>query len=1272
VSRESTPGKSLRFNVPKRLPPADLVTPEASSCEPSMASPNVTKEISSLSTSRVEPEKKKEDSGDKIVSEKSKVVTLQRKPEDDDSIVLVSDDDGEEEEEETEDQNESDVEEKEQVDEASDVEEVVQYDDESEVEEIDVDSSEEEDVQEEECTAEEEKFASFASTDTSVAFASNKTLSEHTMYGHQDTMPVDVDLVRMLASRDLQPLTPGRLNNTMAASNVSALESDQSYVSGEKGSNVTIYGHDETMAVDVSLVRNLAQRDLQSAAKAAEEEFKFPSTPRFGDRLKVPQVERSSVSAVESSMYGHDVTMPVDVSFVRRLVEKDLADHRASEEVSNMSTNNDETGNVSILKEDNCAEKFDLNLIVKMADKDRASSVQVEEPEASQSIAGALTQTKVDSDLDKSESETARDNVTIDSSINVPEKELEKKAVTFSFSEPKELLVESATADKESENNKSVEFKFDAPESVQLVQEEQSSMLALDTTAKVDLDFVRKLAQKDLASAVPTTPLSVRSANVSTLEPLNEDDSGEITFKTTVTPRAVPESPSVKKRKRFTEAVLASVSHLESILEEDSATPPVVLGVKEERFRVSKATPTKRLRSVSATHTSPMVLGTPSRRRSSQSASDASVAATSPASSEHQTEQMPPAEVSAKVVETPSTVEGPRRRTRSSRSGTEIELPAPATTTNDEKISDIIVETKVSVESSVVVTDSDIIVESERRKNPPASDEKQEAMDTATVDVNVEGEPSNIPAADNEPLEALDITSDVIIESEPSKNSPTEEEPQEAVRTDDVTPEIEIKLSQTEPEVSRDILGSHVEEPMETESAVVESFKSFTPEKSTNKNEESTKSEFQSLPDSPDTTRLVEISEPSSQLRKTSRSRMSSSISYASPNVSKPRRRTKSSLSETENLQDTTITKQAETLPPTTKDFNPTMQTEEKPEAQRSDEATKIEATQVVEAMESESSSTTHESKSSTNLGARQTRRTATVSQSSPYVVKGIRRRTRSTLSESEKVEQLQPVSSPARIIESQDVTAPTLPIDTPSTEKRTRGRAKNQSVSICHPSPIVVAVESSSKRRTRSALSETEMEPVVIPKTEVDSKSVESPSRKSKRSISNIPDASYTSTQNDESSSSQSRRTTRVTQRQTTSSSSETESGGLSKTLTPARRSKKIETPKESTVDLSGPSASPLPRTPGRRVKASLSVTQLSPILEKQNSGVEISNETEAVESSPQKSVTTTPSRTTRRSSVASASPAITADVPKRTRKSSKSVVEPSSDELVSNRQVL
>ena len=91
MSRESTPGKSLRFNVPKRLPPPEIVTPEESSCEASSISPekllNHAEKSKQQQTSFAE---KSLSHGEvsKVVSDIEKEEKPRARPEDDDSIVL--------------------------------------------------------------------------------------------------------------------------------------------------------------------------------------------------------------------------------------------------------------------------------------------------------------------------------------------------------------------------------------------------------------------------------------------------------------------------------------------------------------------------------------------------------------------------------------------------------------------------------------------------------------------------------------------------------------------------------------------------------------------------------------------------------------------------------------------------------------------------------------------------------------------------------------------------------------------------------------------------------------------------------------------------------------------------------------------------------------------------------------------------------------------------------------------------------------------------------
>ncbi len=85
MSRESTPGKSLRFNVPKRLPPPEIVTPEEFSCEASTISPEKTLSYAEKSKQTSFSEKSLSHSE---VSDIEKEEKPGARPEDDDSIVL--------------------------------------------------------------------------------------------------------------------------------------------------------------------------------------------------------------------------------------------------------------------------------------------------------------------------------------------------------------------------------------------------------------------------------------------------------------------------------------------------------------------------------------------------------------------------------------------------------------------------------------------------------------------------------------------------------------------------------------------------------------------------------------------------------------------------------------------------------------------------------------------------------------------------------------------------------------------------------------------------------------------------------------------------------------------------------------------------------------------------------------------------------------------------------------------------------------------------------
>ena len=1133
ASRESTPGKSLRFNVPKRLPPPEIVTPDESSCEPSIVSAEVSQEISP----EISPAKQV--SPVKQVQEKVEPPP-QRRPEDDDSIVLVSSEDDEVDELDQEEEEES------QAD--SEIEELYVEDDddqevESEVEEVD---------------NEEEAYQSFSSPEVSA-----KNVVDHSMYGPHETLPVDVDLARNLATQDSdsslnqtpkvgeRSFVSGRAENervaettmygpdvTMAVdvdlarilasqdseTNVSqnvttfGAEMDQSVVSSgnsNKGSNVTMYGHDETIPVDVSFVRRLAQRDAEEELE--EDSFCVPKTPRSVDRSAIFGRSTSGDRVSDATMYGSDGTMPVDVSFVRHLAKNDAEEEEMETEQTSYS------GGVSIV------------------DLDHAET-------------------------NKTDSSISQMTVSDTFSMN-----------RFSFSEPKELVIQKSGPETEevTEANRSGEFKFEEPQNISVAEPKQkidikspeSSILVLDSTQEVaEIDLVKTLAQKDLAA----TPGKSFSTSLSNLEPVfEEEDSGEITFK--ATPKTVPES--AKKRKpRFSESFSASASQLGSILEEVSTPTSFFLG-KDERFRtkpLSVDSPSSRIRSTSVTHASPSVKR---RSRSSQSASD--VSGLAPSTIQHEEESKLKSE--EKKVEEEKV---------------------------EEKFSSQIQETEEEELTQIV----DVADEPKKIEEPVEAEPTKESTEANISEQTAEVLSLPECATELEPFSQTQAPPEKV--KTPTKAQATPEKVKTPVKT------------QASPEkVKTEVSPEKVKTPVKTQAS---------PEKvkiEVSLEKVKTPVKTQASPEKVKTPTKAQAT-PEKVKTPTKAKGTPEKVTEVSPKiVNSSRTRTRSKMSESE----TELTKQIR-LPATSDNTDG---------SQEKTSAGKI-STSVLESTPS---------KSEVASQPRLTRKSsASVSHASPLIVEGSRRRTRSTLSESEP----EPLKGA-----------------TPSRRSRKVKKEEEQKPSEDKPDESTTIIESSKRKRTKSD-QENESSPArKSSRLEERKKSVESPkpvSIDSPKKMTPVKPESAPSTpeQKDDETAVPKSETRRMTRRASASQPSPAEAevstrrrskASLSDTdieplkSTPGRRTRKSETEEVVGVSQISAPASPLTRTPGRRGKsAALSVTQLSPIPEKSKTDdlTKSDDENPVVATEP----SSTPSRILRRSSVAS--PAIL-DLPKRTRRSSK-----------------
>jgi hypothetical protein len=1180
VSRESTPGKSLRFNVPKRLPPLEVVTPDESSCEPSIVSAEVSKEISP----EISPAKQ--------VQERVEPPS-QRRPEDDDSIVLISDEDDElEQEEQREEQSEaeSEIEQLYVEDEEQEPEEA-----ESEVEEVDNEEEAESEVEEVD-NEEEEAYQSFSSPEVStknvvdhsmygphetlavdVSFARNLTtldsnsslnqttanqtprfgersvvfglaqherVAETTMYGPNVTMEIDVDLARALATQDSETnVTHNVTHNSTQNVTTYGAEMDQSVLSSgssNKGSNVTMYGHEETMPIDVSFARHLAQQDAEEVLE--EDSFCIPKTPKAVDRSAILGRSFSGDRVSETTMYGlSDVTMPADVSLVRRLAKSDK-----EEEVENEET--------------------------------------IEET----SFAGDVSIVDLD-DMEKTKT---------DSSISGPTLSETTEKSRFSFAEPKELIIEATTgqetAEEVTETNRSGEFKFDEPQLISVSERDQevelksaeSSMVTLEEEEEIaDFDLVKALAQKDLVA----TPAKSSASFSTTLEPVfEEEDSGEITFKTATaedsgeitfktTPKPVPES--TKKRKpRFSESFAASASQLGPIVEEDVSTPTSFFMGKDERFRtksLSVDSPSGRIRSSSVTHPSPSVKR---RNRSSQSVSDISTI--------QQEEEF--------------------------------------------KIGEDNVAVKSAAQSQVQEAKEEEIEVFAAVGSPKKTDEPVEVVPTEestpeyVLDQSVEVQ--SIPECTAEPetlSEALATPEKV---KTPTKPQATPDKEEASLAVTQTLPE-EVK-TQTTPEKettlpSATAMPEEVTTPTKTQATPEKMEALATPEKM----------EAQATPEKMEaqaTLEMMQTQVTSLKMETPPKTPEKEKSSVSPKTVGSSRTRTRSQMSESESE----LIKLSQV--PATSDNT---------DGSQEKSLTGKVNTSVLESTLSKSEVTSQ---------PRLTRKSsASISLASPMIIVGSRRRTRSTLSESEP-EPLKGV--------------------TPS--RRSRKDQKEEEQKPSEPDESTTVIESSKRKRTTSD-HDTELSPErKSSRLEERRASVESPLRspkpvvegssKKKKSAPSTPEPKEDETAAPKS------ETRRMTRRASASqpspvttegSTSKRSKASLSDTdieppkSTPGRRTRKSDSEELVVVSQISAPASPLTRTPGRRGKsAALSVTQLSPIPEKSKSDDPTKSDDDipvfAAESSPP--LPSTPSRLTRRTSVSAASPVIL-ELPKRTRRSSK-----------------
>ena len=287
ASRESTPGKSLRFSVPKKLPPADILTPEQTIYE---QSPEISPEKTSVSVA--EPEKSKMEveveTGSEEVFE-----------DDDDSIVLVYSD----EEEEVDDGRRSEAEqEASETEMGKEAEPELENESEQEVEYLEHDVV---DLQ-----SDEDKSAGDADDDQSLqVLAPEMTFNLH----HQTTF-ADVDFARELASQDSE-------SNLTEMTSVTQPSMAVNVTQGQKDFDVTIYGTDATFALNVDLPAGLASRDSLTQEST---ETVGPTKPMV-DMSLIGDIN-VNIRGSDVTIYGHQETMLVDDSLVQNLVENDAVE----------------------------------------------------------------------------------------------------------------------------------------------------------------------------------------------------------------------------------------------------------------------------------------------------------------------------------------------------------------------------------------------------------------------------------------------------------------------------------------------------------------------------------------------------------------------------------------------------------------------------------------------------------------------------------------------------------------------------------------------------------------------------------------------------------------------------------------------------------------------------------------------------------------------------------------------------------------------------------
>ena len=516
ASRESTPGKSLRFSVPKKLPPAELVTPEQSSLgilpENSVADESATEEVSDLGPAKP------------TGMERSTVFG------DDDSIVLVDSDmddetgaESKEEEPEVVDEEETD---------GADVEMASEHSEAAEVDEL------------ERGEVDEEVDATFESATGDVENVDQPPQASE----------VDQSLMTTTTTFDDEAapfLEPTQDKSTRKVSDASMLP------------NVTFYAPDATLAFDASLVSSLATQDSEGDVTQAT----MKSAP-------LDQTQPISICGSEDSnrqsnvtMYGSEDTVSVDDSFVKELVEGDASGSTTSVNETRTTTlmtprRRGQTSTAVVDTETTfmygsggATPGPNISLVNLLAAEDF-----LKEDSTSELGAFKTTRPEVGDDQDLGQSE-----------FSIPQ---------FSFSEPSFVSSRVlADAEPESEKPKT-EFKFQKPYVVvsqfpKLVFDETLDQTSDSSIWNETVQTPAKAASvpdgsEAAAPATPKTPLSASAkkrrprfsesfaASASQLAAIFEE--GEAVTMTTPTKMLNEQSFRVKSRKRSTSDSCASPS----------------------------------------------------------------------------------------------------------------------------------------------------------------------------------------------------------------------------------------------------------------------------------------------------------------------------------------------------------------------------------------------------------------------------------------------------------------------------------------------------------------------------------------------------------------------------------------------------------------------------------------------------------------------------------------------------------------------------------------